>query len=72
MTTATITKTLNKLASQLKEYSLGFRRYSSLSKRVISNIILSCVLKGENNTESMKKHLNELTDVEFINFLKLA
>lgn len=72
MTNSVITKTLKKVDQQPKKYSLGFRRFSSLSQRVIKNIILSCVLKGENNTNSMKLHLNELTEKEFINFLKLA
>ena len=72
MTKATITKTLKKVASQPKEYSLGFKRYISLSQRVINNVRLSCILRGESNTESMKEHLNNLTEIEFINFLKLA
>jgi hypothetical protein len=72
MTTSTITKTIAKVNADSKEYSLGFRRLCALPKRVRYNINLACVLKGENNTNSMKDFLNELTEQEFINWLRLA
>jgi hypothetical protein len=72
MTTATITKTLAKVNAQPLEYSLGFRRHSVLPLRVRQNIILACVLRGENDTYSMTEFLNSLTDQEFINWLRLA
>jgi hypothetical protein len=72
MTSATITKTLAKVNNQNSEYSLGFRRLTALPLRVRRNINLACVLKGENNDNSMKSFLNELTEQEFINWLKLA
>ena len=72
MTKATITKTLETVNSQPTEYSLGFRRLTSLPVRVRRNINLACVLKGENNDNSMKEFLNTLTEQEFINWLKLA
>ena len=72
MTNTTITKTLLKLESQPKEYSLGFNRLTVLPIRVRKNINLACILKGENNNLSMKDFLNNLTNQEFINFLKLA
>lgn len=72
MTTATITKTLSKIESQPTEYSLGFRRLTSLPIRIRKNINLACILKGENNDNSMKEFLNTLTEQEFINWLILA
>jgi hypothetical protein len=72
MTTATITKTLAKINAQPLNYSLGFRRLTVLPLRVRRNIILACVLKGESNQNSMKEFLNNLTEQEFINWLKVA
>lgn len=72
MTTAQITKTLNKVDAQPKEYSIGFRRLTVLPVRVRTNINLACILKGENNNNSMKEFLNTMTEQEFINWLKLA
>lgn len=72
MTTATITKTLAKINAQPLNYSLGFRRLTVLPLRVRRNIILACVLKGESNQNSMKEFLNNLTNQEFINWLKVA
>ena len=70
MTTATITKTLAKVNNQPIEYSLGFRRLSVLPLRVRKKINMACILKGESNDNSMKEFLNELTEKEFINWLK--
>ena len=72
MTTATITKTLAKVNAQPSEYSLGFRRLTVLSVRVRHNVNLACVLKGESNDNSMKEFLNNLTEQEFISWLKVA
>ncbi len=72
MTTATITKTLAKVNAQPTEYSLGFRRLTVLPVRVRRNVNLACVLKGESNDNSMKEFLNNLTEQEFINWLKVA
>ena len=72
MTTATITKTLAKVNAQPSEYSLGFRRLTVLPVRVRRNVNLACVLKGESNDNSMKEFLNNLTEQEFINWLKVA
>jgi hypothetical protein len=72
MTTAEITKTVNKVNAQPVEYSLGFKRLTVLPVRVRKNINLACVLKGENNDNSMKEYLNTLTEQEFINWLKIA
>jgi hypothetical protein len=72
MVKSEITKTLQKVNNQNSNYSLGFRRWSSLPNRVIKNMIHLCVIKGETNTDSVKLFLNELTDSEFINWLKLA
>ena len=72
MTTATITKTLAKVNAQPSEYSLGFRRLTVLSVIVRHNVNLACVLKGESNDNSMKEFLNNLTEQEFISWLKVA
>lgn len=72
MTTATITKTLAKVNAQPTEYSLGFRRLTVLPVRVRRNVNLACVLKGESNDNSMKEFLNNLTEQEFISWLKVA
>jgi hypothetical protein len=72
MTSATITKILNKVNDQPSEYSLGFRRLTVLPLRVRKNINLACILKGESNDNSMKEYLNNLTENEFINWLKVA
>jgi hypothetical protein len=72
MNAATITKTLAKVNAQPLEYSLGFRRLVSLPVRVRENINAACVLRGEDNTNSMKEFLNGLTEQEFINWLETA
>ena len=72
MRKAEITKILNKIENQPIEYSIGFKRLHVLPVRVRKDINLACVLKGENNDNSMKNFLNTLTNQEFINWLKLA
>lgn len=72
MRNQTITKVLKKVEIESKEYSLGFSRLTSLPKRVRKNINLACIMRGENNDNSFKKYLGEMTKKEFINYLKLA
>lgn len=72
MTPQVITKTLAKVNAQPSEYSLGFRRLTVLPVRVRHNINLACVLKAESTDNSMKEFLNDLTESEFINWLKIA
>ena len=72
MTQAIITKTLAKIDNQPSNYSIGFRRLTVLPKRVRKNINMACVLKGESNDNSMKDFFNELTEQEYINWLRLA
>ena len=72
MTVSTITKTLDKVNSQSSKYSLGFRRLTSLPKRVRRDINLACVLRGESNDSSMIEHFNNLTKQEYVNWLKIA
>jgi hypothetical protein len=72
MTTSTITKTLAKVNAQPSEYSLGFRRLTVLPVRVRHNVNLACVLKGQSTDNSMKEFLNNLTEQEFINWLKVV
>ena len=80
MTTATITKTLKQVNKTIElsktdnfyKASLGFHRMQALPIRVRKNIALSCIMKGENNTNSMIEFLNNLNQQEFINWLILA
>lgn len=72
MISAVITKTLEKVATQPVEYSLGFRRLTALPTRVRRSLNLACIAKGESNDNSMKSFLNNLTEQEFINWLKLV
>jgi len=67
-----ITKTLKKVNSQPLEYSLGYRRITSLPLGVRQKINLTCILKKENDDSSMIDFLNNLTDEEFIEWLKLS
>ena len=72
MNNATITKTLNKVESQDKNYSLGFKRYISLPARLSKALKLSIYLKtGSINThDAIVKFFNEMTQDEYINYLK--
>lgn len=72
MTTATITKILKKVEAESKEYSLGFRRLTALPVRVRKRINLACIMKGESNDNSMKLFFNNLTEQEYIDWLKNA
>ena len=72
MTNSTITKTLKKVQNQPKEYSLGFRRLTVLPARVRKNLNLACIMNGETNNNSVKEYLNNLTEQEYIDWLKLA
>lgn len=72
MTASTITKTLDKVNSRSSKYSLGFRRLTSLPKRVRRDINLACVLRGESNDSSMIEYFNNLTEQEYVNWLKIA
>lgn len=72
METQVITKVLNKVNNQPVEYSLGFKRLSSLPVRVRRNVNLACILKGESNDNSMKDHFNKMTENEFITWMKNA
>jgi len=72
MKTNEIAKVLKKAGSQPNEYSIGFKRLACLPQRVRADINLACVMKGESNTNSVKEFLNNLTEIEFANWLKLA
>ena len=72
MTQGAITKTLARLNNQPSNYSIGFRRLTVLPKRVRKDINMACVLKGESNDNSIKDFFNELTEQEYINWLRLA
>lgn len=72
MTTASITKTINKVKAQPAEYSMGFKRFTSLPENIHQKMALACVLRGESNKESMKKLFDGMTDQQFINWMKLA
>lgn len=76
MTTATITKTLKKVESESKEYSLGFRRLTVLPVRVRRAFNLAANLEtnwdGRKALENQKSFLGGLTEKEYINWLRLA
>ena len=80
MKTATITKTMNLVNKTIElsktdnfyKASLGFHRISALPARIRKSINLACILKGESNDHSMREFLNNLTEQEFVNWLKLA
>lgn len=74
MTTATITKTLNKLNLQNKNYSLGFNRFSVLPTRVRKAINLAHLLNtGNTNTHNtVVSFFNSLTELEYVNYLKIS
>ena len=72
MTQAIITKTLAKVDDQPSNYPIGFRRLTVLPKRVRRDINMACVLKGEYNDNSIKDCFNDLTEQEYINWLRLA
>jgi hypothetical protein len=76
MTTATITKTINKLNVLINtsEYSLGFNRLSVLPSRVRRALDLAIYLKTESiNTHSFKvDFFQKMNEQEYINYLKTA
>jgi len=76
MNGSTITKTLSKVNNESKEYSLGFRRLVSLPSRVKKHFDLAANLEtnwdGKKALENQKTFLENLTEQEFINWLKLA
>jgi len=67
-----IKEIINEVKSQPKEYSLGFRRLTSLPISIRRNINLACVMRGNDNDNLMKDFLQTLTDQEFINWLKIS
>lgn len=78
MTTASITKTLNKLNSNLEathgKCTLGSKRFFALPVRVARALDLSIYLETKStNTWSNKiSFLENMTEKEYINYLKLA
>lgn len=70
MTNAAIAKTINKVSQQDKSYSLGFRRRTSVPQRVMNKLILATAVNGENNFEWINEKLENMTEQEFINWLK--
>lgn len=70
MLPSVITKTLAKLEAQPKNYSLGFNRLVVLPLRVRNNINLACVVNGESSDQSMKDFLNNLSESEYLTWLK--
>lgn len=72
MNKATITKTLNKVESQDKTYSLGFRRLHSLPVKARKMFNLACFAEGvdaEDVHQEQKDFLESLSDDEFVNWL---
>ena len=76
MTTAIITKTLNKLSTKINNntYSLGFNRLSVLPVRVRRALDLSIYLEtGSTDTHSINVSFFEnMTEEGYVNYLKLA
>ena len=76
MNATTIRKTLKKVESESKEYSLGFRRLISLPVRVKRAFDLAANLDtnwdGKKALDNQKTFLGGLTEQEFISWLKLA
>tara|TARA_R110000851_G_scaffold141057_3_gene278647 strand:+ start:2016 stop:2252 length:237 start_codon:yes stop_codon:yes gene_type:complete len=78
MTTATITKTINKLNSNLEaeigKASLGFKRFFVLPTRVRRALDLAIYLETKDlNTHQKKVDFFEaMSEQEYINYLKLA
>ena len=77
MNAATITKTLNKVAAykaENTEYSLGFCRLTSLSRKAKKAFDLACLLDGMDVNEIHKKQksfLQSLSEQEFKNWLAI-
>ena len=76
MTSAAITKTLKKLKAQPSNYSLGFRRIQSLPARIVKSFDLAVYLKldsiGSDHYEYKMNFFSEMTEKEFVNFLKMS
>lgn len=76
MTNAVITKTLKKVESESKIYSLGFRRLTALPVRVRRSFDLAANLEakwdGRKALANQTAFLGSLTDQEYINWLRLA
>jgi hypothetical protein len=76
MNTATITKVLKKVENASSEYSLGFRRLTSLPARIKKSFDLAANLEtnfdGQKALNNQKAFLESLTEKEFINWLKIA
>jgi hypothetical protein len=78
MTTATITKTINKLNSNLEseigKASLGFKRFFVLPTRVRLALDLAIYLETTDLTTHQQKvdFFEALSEQEYINYLKLA
>lgn len=70
MNQSVITKTLAKVKFEENIYSLGFRRLSALPLKTKRNFDLACELKGINH-QQQKDFLENLTDIEFVNWLRI-
>jgi len=76
MTTTTVTKTLSKIDSLNKDYSIGFKRLTVLPMRVRKNFnmaYLTQISKDINKCHSYQvDFLASLNDKEYINWLRNA
>ena len=70
MINSLITKTLKRLEEQPKEYSLGSKRFYALPKKVRKQINLYRLIRRESNNDSIKELFNNMTEKEYINWLK--
>lgn len=70
MNQSVITKTLAKVKFEENLYSLGYRRLLALPSKTKRNFDLACELKGINH-QQQKDFLENLTDNNFINWLRV-
>jgi hypothetical protein len=72
MTKEQITKVVDKskkMKAENDEYSIGFCRFVALPKRVVKNVNIALVIRGESNHESIKQLFNSMDEFEFKNWL---
>lgn len=76
MKSSVITKVLKKVNSNSEKYSLGFKRLMALPLRVRKSFDLAANLQtnwdGKTALDNQIKFLNDLSDGDFINWLKTA
>lgn len=74
MVQAAITKVLKKIENEKEDYSIEFKRWFHLPSRVKKNIGMAWLVETGNLDyyKPALKMFKEMTDKEYINYLKLA